>query len=86
MTVREWAHTPWWCLPNYKVGPRKKEGKEAEKRAKKEGEKRRERCYLLHLLFCLVVCLVLVIAPVFSIAIDNEYTINYCDVFNAYFI
>jgi hypothetical protein len=51
---RDWdllAHTPWWCLPNYKVGPRKKEGKEAEKRVKKKGEKRRER--LLHTCFVL---------------------------------
>jgi hypothetical protein len=32
------------------------------------------------------VCLVLVIAPIFSIAIDDKYTIDYRDVFNAYLI
>jgi hypothetical protein len=56
-------------------GKRRKEAERGGKRRKegeKKGEKRRER--LLHLLFCLVVCLVLLIAQIFSVAIDNEYT------------
>jgi hypothetical protein len=35
----EWAHTPWWCLPNYKVGPQKRK----EKRRKRGTKKREER-------------------------------------------
>ena len=61
----------------------KKGGKEAEKKAKKREKAKGEFAASLVLSR---VCLVLVIAPIFSIAIDDKYTIDYRDVFNAYLI
>lgn len=58
---------------------RKRGGKEGKKREKAKGE-------IAASLVLSRVCLVLVIAPIFSIAIDDKYTIDYRDVFNAYLI
>lgn len=59
-----------------------------EEKRRKRGQKKREKAKgeIAASLVLSRVCLVLVIAPIFSIAIDDKYTIDYRDVFNAYLI